>query len=59
MDIKASSIVLTPNVQTDGRAGAIESEATAKRAEDSSVERKEAERSEAGPGVGERVDVDA
>lgn len=59
MDIKASTIVLSPDVQTDGRAGAIESDATAKRANDSTVERKEAERAEAGPGVGKRVDVDA
>jgi hypothetical protein len=60
MDIQGASTASSAEVLSAGRSGSLESAATERKsAEDSAVERKEVEPSSTGPGVGERVDIQA
>ncbi len=60
MDIQGASTASSADIISAGRAGSLESAASERKvAEDSAVERKEAEPSSTGPGVGERVDIQA
>ncbi|CAN0510373.1 unnamed protein product [Scytosiphon promiscuus] len=60
MDIQGASTANAADVSAAGRSGSLESAATERKsAEDSSIERKEVEPSSTGPGVGERVDIQA
>ncbi|TNE66917.1 MAG: hypothetical protein EP335_02590 [Alphaproteobacteria bacterium] len=60
MDIQGSSAANAQTVSVQGRSGSIESAATERKAaEDSEIERKEAEPSATASGVGERVDIQA
>lgn len=57
MDIKSASAVSNQPIVSSGQAGSQESSVNARQnAVDSVSERKEIERSETGPGVGEGVD---
>lgn len=60
MDIQSSSAATTQSINTSGRSGSLESAAEERKAvSDSEVERKEVERSSAGNGIGEKVDIEA
>lgn len=60
MDIQSTSSAAAQGAVGTGQAGAVESAVNeARQAADSEIERREAEPSETGRGVGERVDVQA
>ena len=60
MDIQGNALASGQESLAAGRSGALESLATERKAaEDSEIERKEAEPSATSPGVGERVDIQA
>lgn len=60
MDIQSSISTANSSVDASGRAGSLESAATArKEAADSAIERKEAEASDTSNGVGDKVDIQA
>lgn len=60
MDIQSSSAATTQSINTSGRSGSLESAAEERKAvSDSEVERKEVERSSAGNGIGEKIDIEA
>jgi len=60
MDIQGASATATQTVATVGSSGASESVATERKsADDSAIERKEAEPSSTGPNIGQNVDIDA
>ncbi len=60
MDIQSTSAASAESVSAPGRSGSLESAAQERRvAEDSEIERQEVEASATGPGVGERVDIQA
>lgn len=60
MDIQGASAAATQTIATAGNSGASESVAAERKtADDSSIERKEAEPSSTGPNVGQNVDIDA
>ena len=60
MDIQSTSAASAESVTASGRSGSLESVAQERRvAEDSEIERREAEPSSTGPGVGEQVDIQA
>lgn len=60
MDIQSTTSTSAQSIGASGRSGSLESAAAERRsADDSEIERKEAEPSSTGPGVGEKVDVSA
>ena len=60
MDIQGASSAAAQSVPAAGNTGASESLAEERQAaEDSEIERKEAEPSSTGPGVGQNVDIEA
>ncbi|WP_417448885.1 hypothetical protein [Kordiimonas sp.] len=60
MDIQGASSASSADIVAAGRSGSLESSATERKAaDDSAVERKEVEASSTGPGVGEKVDIQA
>ncbi len=60
MDIQSTTAASAESIGASGRSGSLESAAQERKtADDSSVERKEVEPSATGPGVGEKVDIQA
>lgn len=61
MDIQGTANAASAAIDSQGRAGSLESAAATERkaANDSDIERKEVEPSDTGSGVGERVDIQA
>ena len=60
MDVQGAGLASNQPVASTGLAGTQETAATeAKRADDSTIERKEIEPSDAGSGVGDNVDIQA
>lgn len=60
VDIQSTTATSAESVSSSGRSGSLESAAQERKSsEDSNVERKEVEASSTGPGIGERVDVQA
>ena len=60
MDIQSSTSASAETIGASGSSGSLESAAQERKvAEDSAVERKEVEPSSTGPGVGEKVDIQA
>lgn len=60
MDIQGTANTNVAAIAGQGKTGALESAATERKtAEDSEIERKEVEASDTGPGVGEKVDIQA